>query len=187
MEQRKNRLNNAESTGDSLNSAIRNSRKPLEHWHFVSLWLIVYDIFVTNGAYFIALWLRFDCNFSEIPGEYLGAFLRFAPFYSVFVFFTFLVLHLYQSIWRFASYREFERVVIGTAITTVFHIVGISVFFQMMPISYYICGPVLQFGMVLIIRFAYRFVLLERSRILDLQPMMTHRTLCLSAREEQVK
>lgn len=165
MKQRKSRFNKHESTGDSLDLAIKHSRKPLEHWHIVSLWLIVYDIIVSNGAYFLALWLRYDFRFSEISEEYLHAFLRFAPVFSVFLFLTFLFLRLYQSIWRFASYREFERIAVGVAITTAFHIVGISVFFRVMPISYYICGPILQFGMVLMIRFAYRFVLLERSRI----------------------
>ena len=166
MEQRKIRSNKQESNSSSLDYTNKYSRKPLEHWHIVSLWLIAYDIIVANGAYFLSLWLRFDCSFSKIPLDYLQAFLHFVPYYSAALFLTFLFLRLYQSIWRFASYREFERVVVGSAITTVIHIVGITVFFKTMPISYYICGPILQFGFVLIIRFAYRFVLLERSRIL---------------------
>ena len=146
-------------------STTKSSRKFLEHWHIVSLWLIVYDIFVSNGAFFISLWLRFDCRFSAIPQKYLQAFLRFMPYYSAILFIVFLSLHLYQSIWRFASYREFERIVIASILTTAFHAIGITLFIQRMPISYYIFGPLMQFGMVLLIRFAYRFVLLERSRI----------------------
>jgi len=165
MDQRKGELNNFETDISSSVSTIRNHRKPLEHWHIVSLWLIIYDIVVSNGAYFLALWLRHDFRFSEIGDEYLQAFLRFAPIYSVFLFLTFLFLRLYQSIWRFASYREFERITVGTVITTVFHIVGISVLFEVMPVSYYICGAIIQFGLVLIVRFAYRFILLERSRM----------------------
>lgn len=144
---------------------IRTSKKLLEHWHIVSLWLILYDIIVSNGAFFLSLWLRFDCRFSTIPQDYLQAFLKFAPVYSVILFIVFLAFRLYQSIWRFASYREFERVIFACALTTAFHIVGTIVFVQRMPISYYIFGPVMQFGMVLLIRFAYRFVLLERSRL----------------------
>ncbi len=52
---------------------------------------------------------------------------------------------------------------LSSAITSVIHIVGITVFFQRMPISYYCIGTVLQFCLVLGIRFSYRFVLLLRK------------------------
>ena len=38
-----------------------------EHWYIVALFLIIYDLLVGAGSYFIALWLRFDCHFTEIP------------------------------------------------------------------------------------------------------------------------
>ncbi len=165
MKKEGNKVNTRKTVGSASDAGIRSSRKVLEHWQIISLCLIVYDLLVSNGAFFLALWLRFDCHFSSIPQNYLQAFLGFVPIYSVIVFVVFLLLRLYQSIWRFASYREFELVVLASVITTVCHIVGITVIFRTMPISYYICGPVLQFGTVLLIRFAYRFVLLERSRI----------------------
>ncbi len=146
------------------NAKCKKTRKLLEHWHIVSIWLILYDVFVANGAYFVALWLRFDCRFSSIPEEYLFSFLKFSPIYSVIVLAVFLLLHLYQSVWRFASYHEFERVIYATVITTLAHILGITFLFRTMPISYYISGAILQFGLVLLIRFAYRFVLLVRSK-----------------------
>ncbi len=142
----------------------RKTTKFFEHWHIVSIWLIIYDIIVSNGAYFLALWLRFDCRFSEIPEEYLSVFLRFAPIFSVVVLGVFLLLHLYQSVWRFASYHEFERVIYAISITTLTHILCTVFFFRTMPVSYYICGPILQFGLVLFIRFAYRVVLLLRNK-----------------------
>ncbi len=94
----------------------------------------------------------------------LSSFLFFVPIYSVVVFCVFLFFRLYQSLWRFASYHEFELVIYASVVTTVAHIVGITLLFHRMPISYYISGPILQFVMVLAIRFAYRFILLERSK-----------------------
>ena len=135
-----------------------------EHWHIISIWLIVYDILVTNGAYFLALWVRFDCHFSQIPSNYLNAWLHFTPIYAVVVVAAFNVSHLYQSIWRFASYHEFTRVTQVTVITTVLHALLITIFFKRMPMSYYLGGPVLQFIMVLAVRFGYRFILLERGK-----------------------
>jgi len=165
MEHKSGKMNKHTTIEMDSDARTKTSKKFLEHWHIVSLWLIVYDLFVSNGAYFLALWLRFDCQYSSISQEYLQAYLRFTPIFSVIVLLVFISLRLYQSIWRFASYREFERVVFACAVTTICHIIGITLFFQGMPASYYICGAVLQLGMVLLIRFSYRFVLLERSRI----------------------
>ena len=139
-------------------------RHRVEHWQVVALGLTVYDVLAVNLAYFIALWLRFDCSFSVIPKELLQAYFGFAPFYTIFSIAVFRMLRLYKSIWRFASYSELIRIIFASAITFVFHAVGITVFFRRMPISYYLVGTGIQFLLILGIRFSYRFVLLERSR-----------------------
>ena len=145
---------------------MRKANKPkiLEHWHLVSFCLVIYDVFVTNIAYVLSLWVRFDCHFSEIPYDYLLAWLQFIPIYSVIVVGIFVIARLYQSIWRFASFHEFARVTQATTLSAILHILLITVLFKRMPISYYLGGAVAQFLMVLAIRFGYRFVLLERSR-----------------------
>ena len=140
-------------------------KRPLfEHWHIVAVWLICYDVIVAAGAYFVALWLRFDCRYSMIPGEYLEAWLRFLPIYLPVTVAVFLFLRLYQSIWRFASYNELKRVALANGITGIFHAVVITLVMGRMPISYYVVGMAVQFMLVLCIRFAYRFILLERGK-----------------------
>ena len=136
----------------------------LEHWHLVSVCLVLFDFVAVAGAYFLALWLRFDCRFDDIPSMYLLPWLQFAPFYAVISIIVFWKLHLYQSIWRFASFVELERIALGSVATSVLHTVLITVLFQRMPITYYVVGTGIQFMLVLSVRFAYRFVLLERSR-----------------------
>ncbi len=136
----------------------------MRHWQWVTLMLAVYDVFCVNAAYFVALWLRFDLRFSAIPGRYLQAYLRFAPVYTVFCIILFVYLRLYKSVWRFASYSELARVFISSLISSVFHGVGITLFVQRMPVSYYCFGFIVQFLLILGIRFSYRFVLLERAR-----------------------
>ena len=142
----------------------RAKRFALEHWHIIAFYLMVYDFAAMSGAYFLALWLRFDCRFSAILEQYMMAWLKFTPIYVVVSFAVFWLLHLYQSLWRFASFSELKRVTLASAITAVFHAVGITVIFQCMPISYYFIGPAIQFMLVLSIRFAYRFILLEKSK-----------------------
>ena len=139
-------------------------RQQLKHWYIVALLLVGYDIIAVNMAYFFALWFRFDCMASMIPGNYFSAYLKFIPIYSICCVLIFWMLRLYQSIWRFASYSEMLRIIMATVITSVVHTVGITVLFERMPISYYLVGMGIQFLLVLGVRFSYRFILLERSR-----------------------
>ena len=141
-----------------------NKKKRLEHWQIIALYLVVYDILAINFSYFFGLWLRFDLHFSSIPIEYLHSFLKFAPIYTIFTIFVFQRLKLYNSLWRFASFSELNRVIVASVITTIFDIVGMTAFIQRMPISYYIIGAVLQLGLTLTIRFSYRYMNLERGR-----------------------
>ena len=139
-------------------------RQQLKHWYIVALLLVGYDIIAVNMAYFFALWFRFDCKASMIPGNYFSAYLKFIPIYSICCVLIFWMLRLYQSIWRFASYSEMLRIIMATVITSVVHTVGITVLFERMPISYYLVGMGIQFLLILTVRFSYRFILLERSR-----------------------
>ena len=160
----------------------RKAAKILEHWHMVAVFLVLYDLAVVVGAYFLALWLRFDCRFSEIPYEYLTAWLKFSPLYAIVSVFVFWKAHLYQSIWRFASFIELERIALSSVVLGILHTVGISVLFLRMPITYYIFGAAIQLLLTLSIRFAYRFVLLERSkRARALQKTMASRVMLIGA------
>lgn len=137
----------------------------MERREFVSLGLLLYDALAVNAAYFLALWLRYDMRYSGIPPEYLAAFLRFAPVYTAVCLAVFFLLRLYNSLWRFASFNELARSLGATAITCVFHWVGMNAFVCRMPVAYYVIGALGQFLMVTAIRFAYRFIrLLSASR-----------------------
>ena len=149
-----------------LNPANENTSKKrhIEHWKVVAFYLIIYDVIAVNFSYFFGLWLRFDLRFSKIPQIYLDSYIKFAPFYTVFVLIVFYSLHLYKSLWRFASFSELNRIFASSVITTVFHAVLITLCIKRMPISYYVIGAAMQLALVTAIRFAYRYVTLERTR-----------------------
>ncbi len=137
-----------------------------EHWHIIAFLLALFDIFAVSLSYFLALWFRFDCMFTEIPwDQYMIPFLKFAPIYAVICLVVFWQFRLYNSIWRFASTSELIRVMVASGITSVIHIAGITLLFGRMPISYYVIGMGIQFLFVLGARFSYRLILLERNRI----------------------
>ncbi len=133
-------------------------RKKIQHWQVIALYLALFDIIAMNFSYFFGLWLRFDFHYSIIPDYYLYAFFHFVPFYTIFTLITFYVLKLYNSLWAFASFSELNRLLLAAVITTLFHIVGITVFFERMPISYFMIGSVTQLALTTAVRFSYRYV-----------------------------
>ena len=136
--------------------------------------LVLYDVFFVNVSYLLALWLRYDCELQTLINtapEFIKSWAYFTPINIVIVILVFSFFKLYRSIWTFASYREFFNVFYATVISGVLHIVGITTLVRVvdlplnrMPYTYHIFGIILQFMFVLSIRFAYRFILLERSR-----------------------
>mgnify|MGYP004453877559 CR=1 FL=1 len=142
----------------------RERKAKIQHWKVIAFYLLVYDIIAVNFSYFLGLWLRFDLQYSNIPREYLSAFLKFAPVYTVAVVVVFYILRLYNSLWRFASFNELNRIFAASVITTVIQIVGITALFVRMPFSYYVVGAATQFALITVVRFAYRFINMERAR-----------------------
>ena len=131
--------------------------------NYVAILLVIYDIVAVNLAYFLALWFRFDCKYSMVESSgYLDNFLKFVPIYSAFCILVFWGFKLYQSLWQFASFNEFSRIFISSFFTSIVHCVGISILFGRMPMSYYLFGSMIQFSLLIVIRFGYRFVLLQK-------------------------
>lgn len=147
-----------------MSENIKRKKWKLEHWEVISGLLMVYDFIAVAGSYFAALWLRFDCRFSEIETAYLQAYYHSILLYAGFCVAVFWFLRLYKSIWRFASYTELMRAILATILTGITYAVIMTAFVWRMPVSYYVFGILIQFCLTLGIRFSYRFVLLMRGR-----------------------
>ncbi len=140
-------------------------KKFLSHWQVIALLMVAYDLITTAMSYFLALWFRFDCEFSSISRMYLDAYVKFIPFYIVIVIGVYFATKLYNSVWRFASFGELIRVWVANIITAIIHTIGITIFLERMPISYYLFGAVIQFCFAVAIRFGFRFVLAQRRKL----------------------
>lgn len=134
--------------------------------------MMLYDMGAVTVAFFLALWVRFDCQFSQIPEDYLASWLKFTPIYIVVSIIVFWMFHLYQNIWRFASFVELKLIICASSILAIFHTVGITLLFQRMPVTYYVIGTTIQFMLIVFVRFAYRFVVLEISKNMKLSKTM---------------
>lgn len=135
----------------------------LEHWHIVTIYLMIYDFLAACGAYFFGLWIRFDCRYTSIPSEYMNAYLSFIAQYAIFSVSILWIFRLYHSVWRFASYNELARIGGACLFMTIAHTIVITLCIERMPISYYVFGAVIQLLLTIAVRFSYRFVLLERK------------------------
>jgi len=133
-------------------------------WHKMSLLMALYDVFAVTVSYFLALWIRFDCVYSEIPTRYLSAYQRFLPIYIIICLAVFWWAKLYRAVWRFASYVELMRTGLATLGTSAIHILLITLLFQRMPISYYVIGACIQAILLIAARFSYRLIRLIGSR-----------------------
>ena len=105
--------------------------------------LIIYDLMAVMLSYFLALWFRFDCQFSAIPKEYFEPYLIFCPFYAVLCVTAFYCFRLYKMVWSYFSYNEVMQVLTVSVCTSVLHVVCITAFIRRMPISYYLMGTCL--------------------------------------------
>lgn len=139
-------------------------KKKIEHWKVVTLLLIIYDFLAIIMSYFLALWIRFDCEFSEIDLPYFRTYCRTILVYALFYVVVLGTLRLCKSIWRFASYTELLRIICATVFTGVIYCIAVNIFIMRMPVSYYFFGLLMQFILTLGIRFSYRFVLLLRGQ-----------------------
>ncbi len=128
----------------------------IETWHIKAIFLMAYDVMAINISYFIALWIRYDGVFTEIPEKYLDPFVHFIPLYTVISLLIFYFARMYHSIWKYVSVRELMRTALGSIAASVSHIILITLIFEKMPISYYLWGSCFQVLMLLAARFSYR-------------------------------
>ena len=128
-----------------------------EKWMKTAALLIIWDFLAVHGAYFTALWLRFDCRFTQIPQEYLSEYRKLITIYAVFCIVFFWLSRLYHSVWRYASAGELLHCVGISFISSLIYSVMLILFADRMPVSYHIIGMILQTGAVVLVRFSNRF------------------------------
>ena len=140
--------------------------------------ILLLDIIAVNLSYFLALVFRAavdDVGLIFTPAYdfplYFGVFLRFAPIYTVACIIIFIIFHLYGAVWKFAGINDMYRIIGAWLVTTAVQVLGTMTLMRIMgyqigrmPYTYYMVGSVLQLLLVSAIRFASRFVLVEKNR-----------------------
>ena len=138
-------------------------KKRIEHWYVIAICLMAFDILAIHGAYFLALWLRFDGRYSQIPVNYLNGYFCSVSIYAFITLGVFWFFRMYRSMWRFVSYPELFRFSAGTLTASILYFIVMLIIGYRMPMSYFVWGAALQAALVVCIRLSYRFALYLKS------------------------
>ena len=138
--------------------SVHIGKHKIERWQIIAVALAIYDFVAVCGAYFLALFFRFDGVYSSIPEHYMNPYYRVIFPFAAGSVVIFLLFRMYNSMWRFASYTEFVRTLLGSLTASVLHSVLIILIEGAMPLSYHFLGAGFQFVLLIVARFAFRFV-----------------------------
>ena len=127
--------------------------------------IMALDVLAVAAAFFIALMLRFDFQWSQIPYGYLINYVALMPVSIICVISSMWVLRLYHSVWSFASFNELMRLMVVWAVVAVtLPLLAVPMEAQM-PVSYWLIGDFLGFAATTAVRFAYRFARILRAAL----------------------
>lgn len=134
----------------------------IRNW-VIKLVLVLYDAFVVNASFFLALVVRFYINgkFSELGVPYISAFFTFAPYYTLCALIIFALFQMYNMIWRVAGINDLKRLLLANVCTFLVQIIGSRLFVKRMPTTYYVIGAMIQLLLICLIRFIPRLLFYE--------------------------
>ncbi len=123
---------------------------------FKRIILIVYDIIAVVAASLLALLIRFEGRYIEIPREYISRSLQYIPVIIVVTLIIFYGFRLYSSLWTYAGAPELINITFASALSAIVQMMVMVFFDVRMPRSYYILYGVSLWILVFLSRFSYR-------------------------------
>ena len=119
--------------------------------------LVIYDILAIFLAEILSIWTRFDFSLKSEQGiPYLETALQYFWVNMIVTIVIFFIMHLYNSLWEYASVQELLNVVIACLLSAAIQSLGMHMFQWNMPRSYYILYFFFLLALVSGSRFVYR-------------------------------
>lgn len=101
--------------------------------------LVIYDILAIFLAEILSIWTRFDFSLKSEQGiPFLETALQYFWVNMIVTIVIFFIMHLYNSLWEYASVQELLNVVIACLLSAAIQSLGMHMFQWNMPRSYYI-------------------------------------------------
>ncbi len=143
------------------NSKVKVSKNV--HWLYRAVVLAVLDFVLMVLSFSVALLIRYDFRFSLIETQYIHSSLVVVPLCAVLIIALLGIFKMYNSIWRFASFSEFERIVKAWVAYAI--IVFVVAFIdervtgvRRLPISVWVMSLIFGFVATTALRFSFRFI-----------------------------
>ncbi len=149
---------------------IKIGKHIIEHWQIIAILLALYDFVAVCAAYFLALFIRFDGIYSEIPDYYLQPYNTFILPFALGSIVIFVLFRMYSGMWLFAGYSELVRTFLGSLVSSIVHSILITALVMRMPLSYYLLGAVFQGILLVAARFSYRFIQILKKKNEPMEP-----------------
>lgn len=128
--------------------------------------LVAMDILVINLSAFLALYVRYEFNYSAMAATgFLDSLIAFAIPNTLITLGLFLVFRLYNSLWGFAGADELIHIFAAALLSAVMQALFILPGFVVLPRSFPVLYGMLLCVCTMIVRFSYRFVRRLRARL----------------------
>lgn len=132
--------------------------------------LIVYDIVSIIAASYLAILIRYEFDWNEIPAHFMNTIGRYLPINILFTLVIFAFFKLYTSLWAFAGETELQNLVFACIISAGVDGIGLHIMreeVQGVPKSYYFMYAFSLIALVFASRFSYRFLRSKKRRYMN--------------------
>lgn len=140
----------------------------------VRLWcirtlLFIFDAFIVNFSYFIAVIIRFSDSdsYSSQGIHYMQMLRSFAPWYTCACLILFLLLRQYNAVWRYAGFNDVKKLIVTNIFTCILYVCGSLMIVGRMPITVYVVGAGIQFVLMGIPRLTLRYFIETLRRLIE--------------------
>lgn len=128
------------------------------------LLLIFLDIACVFAAGYLALLVRFDLDPKAVEPIFLDSCFKYMPVHMVTVVVLYCLLHIYQSLWEYAGYRECLNIIVACVAASVVQAAGFQILALPIPKSYYVMSNGFLAILTMSSRLAYRVFRMERQK-----------------------
>lgn len=124
--------------------------------------VMIFDIIMIQISTFLALWVRYDFQFSSINPRFLWNVIMYTPINTVVTITVFMIFYMYESIWSYIGIDEAINGIAACIVSLILQAVGMNVVYwgqeRCVPYSFYILYPCMLIITTVGGRFSYRFM-----------------------------
>jgi len=129
------------------------------------IFLITYDIGAIVVASTLALLLRHDFNYKTVSLDFIDSVWTYLPINIITTLLVFYIFRLYHSLWAFAGVVEMQNVITACMLTSGVQMAGMLLWGLRVPRSFYFLYGIIFLGLILISRFMYRFIRMQKRKL----------------------